>query len=164
MIRIFTASLLLVLAAPAGAQNFDSNAPVDIDAARMDLADDANEAVFSGNVVIRQGSLTLIADRVRVSYLKDAQGNPKVQRLDALGNVRISQASMRGTARAGYYDVGNRLITLQGAVKMDRGSDTLQGERVVWNLNTRTSSFDARSPSNPGGRVSGRFTVEPKRN
>ncbi len=160
---ILAAAVLLMLAeAPAAAQQFNSNAPIDVDAARMDLADDANEAVFSGKVVIRQGNLTLNADRVRILYAKDASGNPQVQRLDALGNVRITQANMRATARAGLYDVNNRLVTLTGGVKMDRDSNHLEGERVVWNLNTRTSSFDARSAANPGGRVTGRFTVPQK--
>ncbi len=166
MIRAFHGLLLLaMLPSAAFAQGFDSRAPVDIDAARMDLSDDDREAVFSGAVVIRQGNLTLNADRVRVSYAKDGAGNPQVQRIDALGNVRIAQDTMRATARTGYYDINSRLITLQGAVKMNRSGNQLQGERVVWNLNSRTSSFDARTPANPGGRVSGRFTVpQPKPN
>lgn len=163
MKRIMTA-LVVLMATPALAQTFDSRAPVDIDAARMDLSDDDREVIFSGSVVIRQANLTLNADRVRVTYSKDASGNPQLQRLDALGNVRVAQDTMRATARTGYYDVDSRLITLLGAVKMDRSGNHLEGERVVWNLNTRTSSFDARTTANPGGRVSGRFTVPQKKN
>lgn len=157
-------ALLLLGAAPAAAQRFDSNAPIDVDAGRIDIADDANEAIFSGAVVIRQGSLTLNADRVRITYAKDAGGNPQVQRLDALGNVRLRQDTMRATANSGIYDVNARLVTLIGNVKMDRDANHLEGARVVWNLATRTSSFDARSASNPGGRVTGRFTVPQKQN
>jgi len=163
MMRMIMAFLTLA-ATPALAQSFDSRAPVDIDGARMDLSDDDREVIFSGNVVIRQANLTLNADRVRVTYTKDAGGNPQVQRLDALGNVRIVQDTMRATARTGYYDVNARLITLLGAVKMDRSGNHLEGERVVWNLNSRTSSFDARTAANPGGRVTGRFTVPQKKN
>ncbi|MEN9932668.1 MAG: hypothetical protein RIS17_1241 [Pseudomonadota bacterium] len=157
-------ALALLVAAPAAAQRFDSNAPIDVDAGRIDIADDANEAIFSGSVVIRQGSLTLNADRVRITYAKDAGGNPQVQRLDALGNVRLRQDNMRATANSGIYDVNARLVTLLGNVKMDRDANHLEGARVVWNLATRTSSFDARSASNPGGRVTGRFTVPQKPN
>ena len=57
----------------------------------------------------------------------------------------------------------SRLVTLIGDVKMDRDTNHLEGNRVVWNLATRTSSFDARSASNPGGRVTGRFTVPQKK-
>lgn len=158
------ASLLLLLAAPAMAQRFDSNAPIDVDAGHIDVADDANEAIFSGNVIIRQGSLTLNADRVRISYVKDAAGNPQVQRLDALGNVRLKQDNMRASANSGIYDVNGRLVTLLGNVTMDRDGNHLEGARVVWNLATRTSSFDARTAANPAGRVTGRFTVPQKAN
>ena len=57
--------IALLAASPVAAQRFDSNAPIDVDAGRIDIADDANEAIFSGAVVIRQGSMTLNADRVR---------------------------------------------------------------------------------------------------
>ena len=159
--RAFIALILLV-AAPAAAQRFDSNSPIDVDAGRIDIADDANEAIFSGAVVIRQGSLTLNADRVRITYAKDDAGNPQVQRLDALGNVRLRQDTMRATSNSGIYDVNAKLVTLLGNVKMDRDTHHLEGARVVWNLATRTSSFDARSAANPRGRVTGRFTVPQK--
>ena len=159
--RAFIALILLV-AAPAAAQRFDSNSPIDVDAGRIDIADDANEAIFSGAVVIRQGSLTLNADRVRITYAKDDAGNPQVQRLDALGNVRLRQDTMRATSNSGIYDVNAKLVTLLGNVKMDRDTNHLEGARVVWNLATRTSSFDARSAANPRGRVTGRFTVPQK--
>lgn len=155
-------ALLLLIAAPAMAQRFDSNAPIDVDAGRIDIADDANEAIFSGNVVIRQDSMTLNADRVRILYAKDSAGNPQVKRLDALGNVRLRQDNTRATANSGIYDVNAKLVTLIGNVKMDRDANHLEGNRVVWNLVSRTSSFDARSASNPGGRVTGRFTVPQK--
>lgn len=153
------ACLLLLSAAPALAQRFDSTAPIDVDAARIDIQDNENEAIFSGAVVIRQGSLTLNADRVRILYAKDASGNPQVQRLDALGNVRLRQDQMRATANSGIYDLNSRLVTLLGNVQVDRPGDRLQGARVVWNLNTRSIAFDNRSAANPAGRVTGRFTV-----
>jgi lipopolysaccharide export system protein LptA len=156
-------ALVLFTASPALAQRFDSNAPIDVDAARIDISDNENEAIFSGSVAIRQGSMTLNADRVRILYAKDSAGSPQVQRLDALGNVRLRQDTMRATASNGVYDVNRKLVTLIGNVKLDRGADHLEGARVVWNLATRTTSFDARTASNPGGRVTGRFTVPQKK-
>ncbi|WP_164156689.1 lipopolysaccharide transport periplasmic protein LptA [Sandarakinorhabdus rubra] len=163
MIRPLLAGLALLGATPTLAQRFDSSAPIDVDAARIDIADAENEAIFSGAVVIRQGNLTLNANRVRITYLKDASGNPQVQRLDALGAVRLAQGTMRATANTGIYDVNARLVTLSGNVKMDRDGNRLEGARVVWNLNSGTSSFDARTAANPGGRVTGRFTVPEKK-
>lgn len=159
---IIAAVAIMVLAGAAAAQQFNSNAPIDVDAARVDIEDNANEAVFSGNVVIRQAGLTLNADRVRILYAKDAAGSPQVRRLDAFGHVRITQDKMRATSNSGVYDVASRTITLIGGVEMLQGTNRLNGERVTWDLNTRRSSFNARTPANPGGRVTGRFTVPPK--
>lgn len=164
MTRHTAMMIALLAAAPAAAQRFDSNAPIDVSASRIDIADDANQAIFSGDVVIRQGSMTLNADRVRISYAKDTAGNPQVQRLDALGHVRITQDNMRATANTGLYDVNGKLVTLLGNVKMDKDGNHLEGQRVLWNLATRTSSLDARSAANPGGQVTARFTVPQKKN
>ena len=101
-------ALLLLIGAPAAAQRFDSNAPIDVDAGRIDIADDANEAIFSGAVVIRQGSLTLNADRVRITYAKDSAGSPQVQRLDALGSVRLRQDTMRASSNSGDMNSASR--------------------------------------------------------
>ena len=157
-------SLLALLAAPALAQTsalkgLDSSAPIDVDAARIEVQDAANQAVFSGDVVIRQGKLTLKADTVKVLYTRKGD-TPEMQRLDARGNVRLVSPSEQATANTGIYDVDGRLITLTGNVKLDRGGSQLQGERLVLNLQTGQSSFDARgAKSTAPGRVTGRFVV-----
>lgn len=157
---------LSVLALPALAQTsalkgLDTSAPIDVDAARIEIEDAANQAVFSGAVVIRQGKLTLNADSVKVLYTRKS-GDPQMQRLDARGNVRLITPTERATSNVGIYDVDGRIITMTGNVLLDRGGSTLKGQRLVLNLVTGQSSFDARGAAKPGapaGRVTGRFTV-----
>ena len=157
-------ALAPVLAQTSALKGLDSGAPIDVDAARIEIQDTANQAVFSGDVVIRQGKLTLKADTVKVLYTREA-GNPAMQRLDARGNVKLTTPTERATANTGIYDVDGRIITLTGNVELDRGGSTLQGQRLVLNLVTGQSSFDARgagSAAKPGatsGRVTGRFVV-----
>ena len=163
---IALATSALVLATPALAQTsalkgLDTGAPIDVDAARIEIQDAANQAVFSGAVVIRQGKLTLNADSVKVLYTRKS-GDPQMQRLDARGNVRLVTPSERATGDIGIYDVDGRIITMTGNVTLDRGGSTLKGQRLVLNLVTGQSSFDARGgtrPGQPAGRVTGRFTV-----
>jgi lipopolysaccharide export system protein LptA len=166
---IFAATLFLA-SASAGAQTsalkgLDTGAPIDVDAARIEIQDNANQAVFSGAVVIRQGKLTLNADTVKVLYTKKADGNPEMQRLDARGNVRLITPTERATGNTGIYDVTAKIITLVGNVTLDRGGSTLKGERLVINLVTGQTSFDGRSggtaarPGTAPGRVTGTFTV-----
>jgi lipopolysaccharide export system protein LptA len=156
----------LALAAPGFAQvsalkGLDTSAPIDVDAARIEIQDAANQAVFSGDVVIRQGQLTLYADSVKVLYTRKS-GDPEMQRLDARGNVRLVSPTERATANTGIYDVDGRIITMTGNVVLDRGGSVLKGERLVLNLATGQSSFDARggaSAKAAPGRVTGRFVV-----
>ena len=99
-----TAKILIAiaLAAPMGAmpafaqgittsalRGLDSRAPIDVDADRIDVLDQQNQAIFTGNVRVRQGNLTLEADRIKVAYSRPVKGDPVIQRLDADGNVRI---------------------------------------------------------------------------
>ena len=148
------------LAQTSALKGLDTGAPIDVDAARIEIQDAANQAVFSGAVVIRQGKLTLNADSVKVLYSRDKAGNPEMQRLDARGNVRLVSPTEKASANVGIYDVDGRIITMTGNVTLDRGGSKLKGERLVLNLVTGQSSFDARGASGATpGRVTGRFVV-----
>ncbi len=165
--------LLALLAVPAFAQTsalkgLDTSGPIDVDAARIEIQDAANQAVFSGDVVIRQGKMTLTADSVKVLYTRKS-GSPEMQRLDARGNVKLVSPTERATGNTGIYDVAAKIITMVGNVTLDRGGSNLKGQRLVLNLVSGLTSFDGRSggtaatPGTAPGRVSGRFLV-PTRN
>lgn len=174
MIRWFL--LAAVLASPAAAQTsapsalkgLDTSGPIDVDAARIELQDTQNQAIFSGAVVIRQGKLTLNADTVKVLYTRTEATGPAPQRLDARGNVVLISPSERATGNTGIYDVAGKIITLVGNVTLDRGGSNLKGQRLVLNLVTGLTSFDGRGggtaarPGQAPGRVTGRFIVPPR--
>jgi lipopolysaccharide export system protein LptA len=149
-------------------RGLDTGAPIDVDAARIEIQDADNQAIFSGDVIIRQGKLTLKSDTVKVSYTNKAGAGPEMQRLDARGNVVLISPSERATGNTGIYDVSGRLITLVGNVTLDRGGSKLQGQRLVINLGTGQTSFDGRAGASPAasgttpGRVTGRFLVPEK--
>jgi lipopolysaccharide export system protein LptA len=143
---------------------FNSNAPVDFDADRIELQDKQNRVQLSGNVVIRQGDLTLRAARTTIAFT-DA-GSLQIQRLDAVGGVVVTRGNEAARGSAAVYDFNRRVIVMSGAVNLRRGSDNLNGGRLVIDLNTGLSSVDGRSGTNgsgQSGRVSGTFTV-PKNN
>ena len=170
MMRAFV--LLALFAAPAFAQTsalkgHDTNAPIDVDAARIEVRDNDAQAVFSGDVKIRQAELTLDADSVKVLYQRAGKGDPQIQRLDARGNVRMTSPSERASGRTAIYDVPARIITVLGDVVLTRGDSVLRGERLAINLESGRSTLDGRGSAAPaapgapaaGGRVSGRFVV-----
>jgi len=156
--RALLLALLPVLAvAPAlgqGVRGFDSNAPVDVAADRIEVQDRANRAVFSGNVVVRQGNMTMNAARLTVVY---AGGESvRIQRLEASGGVTLRTPSETARSRFAIYDVPRRIVTMIGGVNLDQGANHVQGQRLVLDLDSHRAVMDGGGGA---GRVTGRFTV-----
>lgn len=165
------AALALLAASPAAAQSLaasalrghDNRAPIDVDADRIEVLEAASQAIFSGNVKVRQGSLAIDAARIRVAYDRPKGGDPVIRRLDADGDVRLRSPSEEARARFAIYDVENRILTLIGGVELARGKERLSGNRLTINLETGRSTLDGRaSDGGAPGRVTGRFAVPGK--
>jgi lipopolysaccharide export system protein LptA len=169
---LLAAATATALATPLAAQGIttsalrglDTRAPIDVDADRIDVLDQQNQAIFTGNVRVRQANLTLEADRIKVAYSRPTKGDPVIQRLDADGNVRLATPTERATARFGIYDVDKRILTLIGNVVLTQGTTKVQGNRLTIDLASGRSTLDGRSSTGqPGSRVSGRFAVPERR-
>lgn len=141
----------------------NTNAPVDVAADRIEVQDRADRAIFSGNVVARQGDLTLSAARVTVAY-SDA-GGIQIDRLTATGGVLLRSPSETARGEYAIYDLNNRIITMLGNVTLTRGESRVNGARLVLSLDTGRAVLDGGSGAAPGttsredGRVTGTFTV-----
>ena len=167
--------LALVLGSPASAQalkGFNTNAPVDFSADRIEVQDRAGRVVVSGNAKVRQGGLSLDASRMTIAYVGGLTGgSPTVQRIDASGGVFVRSASENARGEFAIYDVNRRLITMLGGVTLVQGANTVRGGRLVIDLNSGRSVIDGSAvggkgpgvTGNGGGRVTGRFSV-PQRN
>lgn len=144
----------------------NSDAPVNYAADRIELQDRQNRVVLSGDVRIDQAGLTLTAARTLVDYT-DA-GNLRIQRIMATGGVTVARGNERARGNVAVYDFNRRIITMAGDVRLNRGSDTLNGGRLVIDLRSGVSSVDGRASgsssvtgaqSGSGGRVTGTFSV-----
>ena len=69
----------------------NSNAPVDVTASRIEVQDRADRAIWSGNVHVVQGDMTMNAARMTVAYSHaTAPGaDPQINRIDASGGVTV---------------------------------------------------------------------------
>ena len=169
----FAATIALMAGIQTNAQaiaGHNSNAPVDFAANRIELQDRADRVVLSGNVVIEQAGLRLTAARTLVNY-SDA-GSLSIQRIMATGGVVVTRGNERARGDTAVYDFNRRIITMAGNVRLNRGSDTLNGGRLVIDLRSGVSSVDGSASgsstvsgadgtttTNSGGRVTGTFSV-----
>ena len=136
-------------------RSYDKSAPIDFEAARIEVRERQNEALFSGNVEVSQGTLDLAAETVRVLYNDD--GSLSVDQLVADGGVTVRTPAENARAARAIYDVPRSLVTLIGGVRLERGGDTLSGERLVIDLNSGRSSIEGAVNAAGRQRVTGRF-------
>ena len=128
-----------------------SNAPIVIDADRMEASRKDGLVVFTGNVVAKQDNSVQTADRMEV-YLDDK--SERVLRIVSTGNVKIVTEDCRtGTARrVEYYDDDQRLLLI-GDAKVWQEDNVVTGERIVMFLADDRSEVEA----GPQGRVKSVF-------
>lgn len=141
----------------------NSKAPIDLAADRAEAQDRADRAIFAGNVVVRQGDLTLRTARLTLAYANT--DGIDINRIDASGGVTVTSPSETARGDFAVYDLDKGLITMVGNVRLDRGASFLTGGRLTLDLDTGRAVMDGgvRGINQRGGRVTGRFTV-PQRN
>ena len=143
----------------AGAIQADTDQPIEINADSLEVQQDNNLAIFTGNVDAAQGRIRLRADRLTVHYrpggsaAADVQGT--ISRIEATGQVFVWSPEETAQGDNGVYDVASKQIVLTGTVVLTRGDNVVRGKRLVMNMQTGRSEMK-------GGRVQGIF-VPPKK-
>ena len=152
---------------PNALQGFQQNRgqPVKIEAARLEVRDKDKVATFTGNVKVVQGDTTMHCKVLVVFYEKkdDAQGpkgaqpgapmqaaapgpagSSQINRLEAKGNVVVTQKDQTATGDTGLFDMKSNTVTMTGNVLVSQGQNVLRGEKLVVDLTTGVSRVDAK--------------------
>ena len=103
----------------------DSKAPIDLSADRAEAQDRSDRAIFAGNVIVRQGNLTLRTTRLTLAYA--SQDGIDINRIDASGGVTVTSPSETARGDFAVYDLEDGLITMVGNVRLERGGSFLSG-------------------------------------
>jgi len=167
---------------PNALQGFSQNRnePVHIEAATLEVRDKDQVATFSGDVRVQQGDTTMRCATLVVFYDREAgkdanasstkpaaktktvtatttgvEGEQKIKRLEARGNVVVTQKEQTATGKLGVFDMPTNTVTLTGDVVMTQGKNVLRGDKLVVNLTDGRSTVE--SAKNGSGRVEGLF-------
>src|SRR5215472_9942702 len=169
-------------AKPGQLENKD--APVQIEAATLEVHDKSKTATFSGNVQVVQGDTTRRCCSLVVFYgqevwigeaseeattdtagktpLGGTKGAQNIRRIEARGGVTVLTKDQSASGDLGIYDLKTKTITLSGNVVVSQGQNVIHGERVVVDTetgNARVESGSAGASAGSGGRV--RALIQP---
>jgi lipopolysaccharide export system protein LptA len=167
-----------VTGVPNAVQGFSQNRdqPIQIEAASLEMRDKKKEATFSGNVKVVQGDTTMTSKVLVVFYESKDQnaapanskaaanpaplqsatpgpsGTSSIKRLEAKGNVIVTQKNQVVTGETAVFDTKTNLITMLGGVVLTQDKNVLRGDRLLVDMTTGVSRVESDS-----GRVQGLF-------
>ncbi|MDD2310647.1 MAG: lipopolysaccharide transport periplasmic protein LptA [Desulfuromonadaceae bacterium] len=125
-----------------------ANLPITVKSNEMTADNKGKTAIFSGKVVAKQGDITIFSDKLVVLYADEAGD---VEKIEALGNVRIVQQNRTGFAARAIYDSRNGRIVLTGSPRVVQGSDSLSGKVITYYVDDEKS--EVTSGGDPKARV-----------
>jgi lipopolysaccharide export system protein LptA len=162
---------------PAKPGQFENkDAPVQIEAATLEVHDKSKTATFSGNVQVVQGDTTMRCRSLVVFYgqevgigetgsgeattattgkstLGGSKGAQNIRRIEARGGVTVLTKDQSASGDLGIYDLKTKTITLSGNVVVSQGQNVIHGERVV--VDTETGNARVESGSGAGASAAG---------
>jgi lipopolysaccharide export system protein LptA len=163
---------------PNAMQGFSQNRdqPIQIEAASLEMRDKKKEATFAGNVKVVQGDTTMTSKSLVVFYDSNSApaapaanakaaksapmqaatpgpgGSSSIRRLEAKGNVVVTQKDQVVTGETAVFDTKSNLVTMLGGVVLTQGKNVLRGDRLMVDMTTGVSRVESDS-----GRVQGLF-------
>jgi lipopolysaccharide export system protein LptA len=155
---------------PNAMQGFSQNRdqPIQIEAASLEMRDKKKEATFSGNVKVVQGDTTMTSKILVVFYASGPQpplnaksaaksapplqsaapgpgGSSSIKRLEARGNVVVTQKDQVVTGETAVFDTKTNLITMLGGVVLTQCKNVLRGDRLLVDMTTGVSRVESDS-------------------
>jgi len=128
--------LIWLFSSAAFALSTDRNQTLQIEADSAKLDNIKGFTVYSGNVIVNQGSLQLFADKVTLTYNAEKQ----VESIIAEGNgqvVRFKQTldnkeEIRAHAKSMEYLAKEDILHLKQDAQVQRAKDTISGQHIVY--------------------------------
>jgi lipopolysaccharide export system protein LptA len=148
---------------PNALQGFSVNReqPVHIKSTSLEIRDKQKRATFIGDVHVAQGDTTMKSNTLDVFYDQEAnpvqskpaqqpaqpaqpEGGQQIRRLEAKGNVVVTQKEQTATGDTAVFDTTANTVTLNGTVVVTHGPNVLRGERLIVHLGTGVSVFEGK--------------------
>ncbi len=137
----------------------DGLQPIQIEADSLEIRDQENISIYTGNVRLNQGSLEFRCERLTLHFddqkelvLMEMTGAPATFR-----QLDDQQQELKGQAEKLQYRQSESILVLSGKASFSHKGDTIESNRIQ--VNTENESIQAGS-SEPDNRV--RMLIQPK--
>ncbi|ORU91990.1 MAG: lipopolysaccharide transport periplasmic protein LptA [Cycloclasticus sp. symbiont of Bathymodiolus heckerae] len=158
---IFITLALFTFSSPLWALSSDKSKPVEVEADSFNLDDAKKVTVYSGNVIITQGSMEIMADKVTIYGARGttdkviAVGKPVKFKQQPDGK----QGIIRGEAKRFEYLVTKDTLVLLDKATLWQSGNTFSSDRIVYD--SKRSIVKAGDKKSGSKRV--KITLEPAR-
>ncbi|MBZ0216034.1 MAG: hypothetical protein K8F25_05745, partial [Fimbriimonadaceae bacterium] len=113
----------------------NSDEPINIEADKLDVDDKNKIAVFSGNVHVTQGDVTLRTNELHVEYVGEQEGSTaqeqQIRRLEARGALVVTQLENTMTGDWAMVEMAEELVTVGGDVVVSQGGNVVRGAKLI---------------------------------
>ena len=121
--------------------------PVQIESDKLEVRQDENMAIFTGNVAVVQGKTLLKAGKLVVHYADDGgsatTGTAKIERLEASEKVYMKSETQVATGDVGTYDMKTETLVLSGKqVVLTEGENIATGCKLTVQTKTGKAKLD----------------------
>lgn len=130
--------------------SYSSDQPIEIASDHLEGNDLAGTAKFSGNVVAKQGDVSIYAEELSIYY---QSGSRAIDKIVALNGVRIIQGERTATGDKAVFFNQQGKVVLSGNPQVHQGQDFVQGDEITVFLNEERSVVTGKE----GGRVNAVF-------
>jgi lipopolysaccharide export system protein LptA len=121
--------------------------PIQIESDKLEVREQENLAIFTGNVNVVQGTTTLKSGRMTVFYAKDGgsatSGSSKIERLEVDNKVYVKSDNQVATGDKGEFNLKTDQLTLSGTeVVLTEGANVLVGCKLTVQMKTGKAQVD----------------------
>lgn len=103
--------------------------PTTVTADHLEVSLKEHRAIYTGNVELKTGELTVVADRMEFDFDEKMEA---VERMTATGNVRIThQDGYTAVSERATYDVLQDKVVLDGHARVWRDKNMVGGTRIT---------------------------------
>jgi len=127
-----------------GDRKQDTDAPIDVTSSQLAIDENSNTALFTGDVVVVQDTMTMYAPWVKVFYNDDQSG---IELVKAKDGVTIIQGEEAAEGETADYNLDTEIVVMVGDVLVTQKLSAIASDKMTIRLDDGTALMTGRVKS-----------------